>query len=120
MPQTISSSSTALSSPPHDPHGHLLLGHARELQHDTLHFYLRLARKYGDVVRIRLLSQPDEIRQMLLKSHGNYDRQAFIYKPLRPFLALQRPDHNEPLDIYAEMMRATLCIIGTTALTSFM
>src|SRR5260370_7156417 len=95
--QTISSPPTipsARKTPP-GPRGHVLLGHARELQHDALNFYLRLAREYGDVARMRLLSKttyvvshPDGIRQILQKSHRNYDRQVFTYKPLHPFLAI--------------------------------
>jgi cytochrome P450 len=93
--ETISSTPTipsARKTPP-GPRGHVLLGHARELQHDALNFYLRLACEYGDVARMRLLSKttyvvshPDGIRQILQKSHGNYDRQVFTYKPLHPFL----------------------------------
>ncbi len=81
-----------LRSPP-GPRGHWLLGHARDLQRDGLNFYLALARDYGDVARMRLLSattyvisHPDGIRQILQKKHLNYDRNVFTYQPLRPFL----------------------------------
>src|SRR5260370_11062664 len=33
-----------------------------------------------------VVSHPDGIRQILQKSHRNYDRQVFTYKPLHPFL----------------------------------
>lgn len=94
MSPTLSSPSIALSSQkkPPGPHGHPLPGHTHELQHDALNFYLRLAREYGDVARIRLLthpmyvvSHPAGIRQVFLHSQ-EHDRQVFIYKPLRPFL----------------------------------
>lgn len=95
MTQTFSPTSTTPSNrqAPPGPRGHVLLGHARELQHDALNFYLRLAHEYGDVARMRLLSNttyvvshPDGIRQILQKNHLNYDRDVFMYKPLRPFL----------------------------------
>ncbi len=79
---------------PRGPRGHFLLGSVGDLQHNPLSFCLRLAREYGDVARIRLLStstyyvsHPDGIKQMLQKSHLNYDRNVFVYQPLRPFLA---------------------------------
>ncbi|HEX7736155.1 MAG TPA: cytochrome P450 [Ktedonobacteraceae bacterium] len=89
------STSTAVPGPrtPCGPRGHLLLGHVRELQHDALNFYISLARDYGDVARVRLLSRttyvvshPDGIRQILQKQHLNYDRKVFLFQPLRPFL----------------------------------
>lgn len=75
------------------PRGHLVLGHVRQLQHDALNFYLGLARDYGAVARVRLLSRvgyvvsdPDGIRQILQRNHVNYDRNLTAFRPLRAFL----------------------------------
>lgn len=88
---TLPSAPSERRSPP-GPRGHWLLGHAREIQHEALDFYLQLARDYGDVARVRLLtntvymvSHPDGIRRVLQKNHLDYDRNAFVYKPLRLF-----------------------------------
>jgi len=87
--------STESARPPlaRGPRGHLLLGHVRQLQHDALNFHLRLARDYGDVARIRLLSwvgyvisDPDGIRQILQRNHLNYDRNMQSFRPLGAFL----------------------------------
>jgi cytochrome P450 len=93
MPTSFSTSTATPGGKPPGPRGHVLFGHARELQHDALNFYLRLARDFGDVARIRLLSNtayvvshPNGIRQVLQKNHLNYDRNVITYKPLRPFL----------------------------------
>jgi len=68
------------------------------MQHNAPSFCLRLAREYGDVARVRLLSvssyfvsHPDGIRHILQKNHLNYDRNVFLYKPLRPFLGQGLP-----------------------------
>jgi cytochrome P450 len=77
---------------PLGPHGHFLLGHTRDIQHNSPYFFLRLAREYGDVARIRILSKPlylvshpDAIRLIFQKNHLNYDRNSFTYKLLRTF-----------------------------------
>ena len=97
MTQTISSTPTipsARKTPP-GPRGHVLLGHARELQHDALNFYLRLACEYGDVARMRLLSKttyvvshPDGIRQILQKSHGTMTARSLPTNRCIPFWAM--------------------------------
>jgi len=75
------------------PRGQVLLGNVREMQQDSLGFLLKVAREYGDVARIRLLSKdvylvshPDGIKHILQKQHTNYDRNVFSYAPLRLFL----------------------------------
>lgn len=75
------------------PRGQVFLGNVRDMQQDSLGFLLKVARDYGDVARIRLLSKdvylvshPDGIRHILQKKHTNYDRNVFSYAPLRLFL----------------------------------
>jgi cytochrome P450 len=75
------------------PRGQIFLGTAREMQQDSLGFLWKVAREYGDVARIRLLSQdvylvshPDGIRHILQKQHTSYDRNVLSYAPLRLFL----------------------------------
>lgn len=168
MIQTSSSTSTIDSGlkTPSGPHRHSLLGYVHDMQHDALNLYLKLAREYGDVARIRLLftplyfvSHPDGIRQILQKNHFNYDRNNPSIEPLRIFLGnslslsdgafwqrrrrLMQPafhkqriagmatqmvqagdtllkhwenraNRDEPLDIYQEMTRLTLSIVGMT------
>jgi hypothetical protein len=71
--QTSLPTSIKASSPksPAGPRGHFLLGNARDLQQSSPSFCLKLAQKYGDVARIRILSkhlyvvsQPDGIRKI--------------------------------------------------------
>ena len=87
------SAASARPQLPAGPRGHVVLGHVRQLQHDALNFYLGLARDYGDVTRIRLLSRvgyvvsdPAGIRQILQRNHVGYDRDIASFRPLRAFL----------------------------------
>lgn len=128
--RTASRSATAGRRPP-GPHGHPLLGHARDLQHRALDFFLEIARDYGDVATIRLLghpsyvvSHPDGIRNVLQRNHTNYDRGIKAQLPLRHFLGnglpladgdiwrqqrrlMQPAFHRERVAALAERMVAT-------------
>ena len=75
------------------PQGQVFLGNVRAMQQNPWSFLLQVAHEYGDVARLRMLSQdvylvshPAGIRHILQKKHTNYDRQVFSYTPLRLFL----------------------------------
>ena len=62
------------------------------MQRDPLKF-LREARQYGDVVRMRfvfsdayLIYHPDSVKQVLQENNRNYNKDLFTYKLFRPFL----------------------------------
>jgi cytochrome P450 len=95
--QTDNSSTKATASSsqlktPSRLRSHGLLGSASEMQHDPLKF-LREARQYGDVVRMRfvfsdayLIYHPDSVKHVLQENHHNYNKDLFTYKVFRPFL----------------------------------
>lgn len=72
---------SSTSSSPQTAPGGPLLGHLREYQRDPLGLFLRLQRKYGDVVRLRLgpqrtylISHPDDLRHVFAVNASNYER----------------------------------------------
>lgn len=86
-PATLSN----LKSPPR-LQSHSLLGSAGEMQRDPLGF-LRQARQYGDIVRMRfvfsdayLIYHPDSVKHILQENNRNYNKDVFTYKLFRPFL----------------------------------
>jgi hypothetical protein len=102
------------------PRGRVFFGNARQMQQDSLGFLLKVAREYGDVARIRLLSNdvylvshPDGIRHILQKQHISYDRNVLSYAPLRLFLGngLLLSDGSYWLR-QRRLMHLTLCIAG--------
>src|SRR5436190_11960729 len=85
------STSSRLKSPPR-LRSRGLLGSARKMQRDPLKF-LREARQYGDIVRMRfvfsdayLIYHPDSVKHVLQENNRNYNKDIFAYKLLRPFL----------------------------------
>ncbi len=95
--QIDNSSTKATASPsqlktPSRLRNHSLLGSASEMQQDPLKF-LREARQYGDVVRMRfvfsdayLIYHPDSIKHVLQENNRNYNKDLFTYKIFYPFL----------------------------------
>jgi cytochrome P450 len=89
-PKVVSTSSQFKSPPRLRSHG--LLGSASAMQRDPLKF-LREARKYGDVVRMRfvfsdayLIYHPDSVKHVLQENNINYNKDLFTYKIFYPFL----------------------------------
>jgi cytochrome P450 len=85
------STSSKHTSPPR-LRSHSLLGSASEMQRDPLKF-LREARQYGDVVRMRfvfsdayLIYHPDSVKHVLQENNHNYNKDLFTYKLFHPFL----------------------------------
>jgi cytochrome P450 len=75
------------------PKGYPLVGCATEILRDTLGFYTRVARQYGDIVRVPegkfnavFLTNPREIRHVLLENSRNYWKSGPIYDPMRALL----------------------------------
>ncbi len=69
------------------------LGSLRDLQRDPLGFGLRMARDYGEIVRVTLLGDktillhnPDHIQQVLQTNSRNYSKQTFDYQLLYPLV----------------------------------
>ncbi len=146
------------------PHGHFLLGNARDIQRNPLGFALTMTRQYGDIVRMRfftwpayLVNHPDGVKYVLQENQRNYSKDIYPYKIFKPLLGqglvtnngdswlhqrrLMQPafhrkrlaalgtlttgaavamldrwqdftERNQPLDVAAEMLRLTLCIVG--------
>ena len=70
------------------PKGHPIFGHMQEYRRDTLGYEKSLAKNYGDVVHIRfvdqdayLISNPDDIRKVLVEEPEKYHK-APIYQML--------------------------------------
>ncbi|MFO1429652.1 MAG: cytochrome P450 [Candidatus Competibacteraceae bacterium] len=77
---------TAIPRPP-GPKGHFLLGNLPELKRDRLGFFTTCARRYGDVVSLRLarrqaflLSHPDDIGYVLLDNHRNFIKNRAFWR----------------------------------------
>ena len=61
------------------------------LRGDLIGFLERIHRKYGDIVRIRVLGKsvivlnhPDYFEHVLVKNQKNYDKKTYLYKVLKP------------------------------------
>ena len=87
----VTSTSSQYKSPPR-LRSHGLLGSASKMQSDPLKF-LREARRYGDVVRMRfvftdayLIYHPDSVKHVLQENNRNYNKDLFTYKIFYPFL----------------------------------
>lgn len=72
------------------PRGSVFFGSVFEMRRDPLDFVLKLARDYGDIARIRLLSQPgfivsrpDYARHVLVDNQQNYGRNSVTHKMMR-------------------------------------
>ena len=78
---------------PPSPPSHPLLGLMREFRQDRIGLYRRMARDYGDVLRMRFLwvntytvSHPDYMRQVLVENNHNYVRNPFVNDVFKLFL----------------------------------
>lgn len=76
---------------PPGPAGGLVLGSMREIEKDSLGFFVRGAQRYGDVYRFRMLfwkvvfiNHPEPIQRVLQDNDHNYDKATFDYDLLRP------------------------------------
>lgn len=74
----------ALSRIAPGPRGELFLGSFREMRDDHLGLFARVAREYGDVVRLRLgpellhlVVHPDDIRVVLQEKQANFPKTKF-------------------------------------------
>ena len=75
---------------PPGPRGSLLLGNLRDFAADTLGFFERNLRQYGDVVRARLfdrevilLGHPDLVEEVLLTHHRSFVKHTFFWRHVR-------------------------------------
>jgi cytochrome P450 len=78
------------SALPPGPKGHFPFGNLLEFRKDSLAFYLRCARDYGDIVSYRLgprlvfqLNHPALIEQVLVTNNQNFAK-SFAYRLLHP------------------------------------
>lgn len=76
----VQANPAALSLNPH-PKGHFLLGNAAEMQADTLAFFKRIVREYGDIAAFRvaiynavLIVHPDQVQQVMVKDAAKYHK----------------------------------------------
>jgi len=72
------------------PRGSVFFGSVFEMRRDPLDFVCRLAHDYGDIARIRMLSQPgfvvsrpDYARHVLVDNQQNYGRNSVTHKMMR-------------------------------------
>jgi cytochrome P450 len=72
---------------PPGPKGLPLIGHLVEVARDPLSFFTACAQQYGDVVALRfgswpvlLLSNPDDVEQVLVKEHQNFIKVRFFWR----------------------------------------
>jgi len=84
---------TTKSLTPPGPRGLPLFGVALQVRRDPLNLLLRLAREYGDVVRLPvmgqqriLLNRPDFIQQMLLIQHAKFHKSDLTKQAVGPML----------------------------------
>ncbi|TME06375.1 MAG: cytochrome P450 [Chloroflexi bacterium] len=71
---------------PPGPHTVFFSGHLRDLQRDQLRFYANLRKKYGDIVRFRVLGpvflnmffHPNDIDYVLRRNHQNFQKGAAL------------------------------------------
>src|SRR5258708_5862841 len=87
-----------VAKPPRDkippgPHGHFLLGNVREIQRDSIGFNMAMARQYGDVIRIRVITwptymvfHPDDVKRVLQENNRNYSKDVYSVNLLKPLL----------------------------------
>ena len=78
---------------PPGPRGHILLGNAWEIQRDGVAFNVTMAARYGDVIRVRVLSwptymvyHPDDVKHVLQENHPNYNKDVYNVNLLKPLL----------------------------------
>lgn len=78
---------------PPGPRGNILLGNAREIQRDGVKFCVTMAARYGDVIRVRVLSwpnymvyHPDDVKHVLQENHRNYNKDVYNVNLLKPLL----------------------------------
>jgi cytochrome P450 len=87
-----------VAKPPRDkippgPHGHFLLGNVHEIQRDSIGFNMAMARQYGDVIRIRVITwptymvfHPDDVKRVLQENNRNYSKDVYSVNLLKPLL----------------------------------
>ncbi|MGA9522293.1 MAG: cytochrome P450, partial [Myxococcaceae bacterium] len=85
---TLSANATVIAS---GPKGRPLLGNIPETRADPLAFFSKVAREYGDVVRlnlietVHLLNHPDHVKHVLQDNHLNYEK-GFGYARMEPLV----------------------------------
>ncbi|MFB2772739.1 cytochrome P450 [Pelatocladus sp. BLCC-F211] len=69
------------------------LGSTLAFQRDPLGFLSRIVHQYGDIVQFRLLTipmivinHPEYFKRVLVDNNQNYDKDAFLFKVVRPVL----------------------------------
>ncbi len=72
---------------PPGPAGQPFLGNLRDFDRDVLGFFTECARRYGDVVALRLaawpvvlLNHPDHVEYVLVKNHRNFVKHRFFWR----------------------------------------
>ncbi|MGH8573384.1 MAG: cytochrome P450, partial [Gammaproteobacteria bacterium] len=77
-------------TPTPGPKGSFLLGNLREFSQDMLGFFTRLARDYGDVVRLRLVNRtaflvnhPAHIETVLVRQQDRFIKHRFFWSRVR-------------------------------------
>ena len=91
---TVPSAPPSAAHPlPPSPPSHPLFGLMREFRQDRIGLYRRVARDYGDVLRMRYLwvntytlSHPDDMRHVLVENNHNYVRNPFVNDVFKLFL----------------------------------
>lgn len=75
------------------PRSHFLLGNAQEIQRDGVGFNMVMTGRYGDVVRVRVLTwptymvfHPDDVKHVLQENHRNYNKDVYNVNLLKPLL----------------------------------
>ena len=78
---------------PPGPRGHFLLGNVREIQRDSIGFNTAMARQYGDVIRVRVITwptymvfHPDDVKRVLQENNRNYSKDVYNVNLLKPLL----------------------------------
>jgi cytochrome P450 len=78
---------------PPGPRSHFLLGNVQEIQRDGVGFNMAMTARYGDVVRVRVLTwptymvfHPDDVKHVLQENHRNYNKDVYNVNLLKPLM----------------------------------
>ena len=78
---------------PPGPPSHFLWGNVREIQRDGVGFNMTMTARYGDVVRVRVLTwptymvfHPDDVKHVLQENHRNYNKDVYNVNLLKPLM----------------------------------